>query len=299
MHRRSVLAALAGTGAGCLDGLPDRDRQSPDGTATTEGGREYRITDLSVTTRTERPSVTHVLEPTAFYSADAVERERADEDEPVVVRNVSEIADPAIREAVRTALADDQWRSNDPPDGLAETVRRVDFFTGVSEGDYTHVGLTLYRFHPNRPPPVEFDASVADRTVSEGSTGAIELALSNTGQRTQEVFSGTVPPFGTVFADAADDDGRFLLWRDYEEEGCVTFTDDGIAACAVGKLTELDPGETVSRAYEVLPSSTTTHPEYTAPPGPGRYRITDQFGYSHEHGGPGSTLVAEVSFTLG
>lgn len=118
-----------------------------------------------------------------------------------------------------------EWRSNTLPDGLAETVDRVDFFTGVSQDDiYTHIGVTLYRFQPDRPPAVEFRATVVDSIVSADSPGVIALTLVNTSQSAQQVFSGTVPPFGMVGADAVDAGEEVLLWRNYEQEGCIRFT---------------------------------------------------------------------------
>lgn len=54
----------------------------------------------------------------------------------------------------------------------------------------------------------------------------IELAVANAGSTAQEVFSGTVLPFGPVYAETVDGGEGFLLWRDYEE-GCITIDDGG------------------------------------------------------------------------
>lgn len=252
-----------------------------------------------MTTSTDQPSVKYVLKPMAFYSADAVEREREGSTESIVVMDVTEIEDPDVRHAIETALREDEWRSNTLPDGLAGLVERVDLFTGTPAGDArTHVGIELYRTHPDRPPAIEFDASVTDPWVSPERPGALEFTLTNTGQESQEVFSGTVPPFGLVRATRTTGSGQFLLWRDYGEEGCVNFTDDGVAVCAIGIITELAPGETLSRRYEVLPSTTAHHPDRTVPQGPGPYRIRDKLGYSPGDGAPGSTLSFAVEFTL-
>lgn len=291
MRRRTLLAGLgAGLTAGCLGRVGYRGRPP------SNGDTAYRIVDLETTTSTERPSVRYVLEPSAFYSEDAVERKREREGE-VRVTDVSTL-DPAVREAVEAAIRDGEWRANDLPDGLAEAVERYDFFTGASSGTHTHVGVELYRFDPDAPPAVVFEAAVVDDRTAPGDPGALEFALRNVGDEPREVFSGTVPPFGVVFAEAAGGDGRFLLWRDYEEEGCVGFSDDGIVQCAVGKLTELRPGERIARRYGVLHDSTDVRPEHTRPPGPGAYRVADRVDHSRQHGAPGSTLSFEVRFAL-
>lgn len=260
---------------------------------------EYRVTDLSQSTEADEPSFKYVLEPSAFYSGDAVEREEERTGEELVVEDVSSIEDEAVQEAIETAIRTGHWRSNTLPDGLAATVERVDFFTGVSDDEtHTHVGLTLYRFQPDQPPAVEFDAVVVDDVVSSGSPGMIELALRNGSQSTQQVFSGTVPPFGMVFANALEGDGEFILWRNYEEEGCFTFNDDGWMRCDIGIITKLEPCERISRRYEILPTDTSHQPDYTVPPGPGIYRISDSLGYYEQNGAPETSLSFEVEFTL-
>lgn len=323
VHRRALLAALGTLSAGCLGGGssdPTTTGASGSGTPaettagttsprteapqtadveTPDSDAELELTDVAVSTRTDRPASRYVLEPDAFYSSDAVEREETRTGEQQVVMAVSDVADPAAREAVETAIGDGEWRSDDLPDGLAALVERVDFFTGVgSDGTYTHVGLALYRFDPDAPPAVEFDASVADPYVAPGDPGEVTLALTNASSEPRAVFSGTVPPFGVVTAERATGDGRFLLWRPYEEEGCVFFDGDRWGQCSIGITTELAPGETVSRTYEVLPSATGHHPALTVPPGPGRYRVADSVSHHAQSGAPESELSFEVEFRL-
>ncbi|AFK18295.1 hypothetical protein E6P09_05900 [Haloferax mediterranei ATCC 33500] len=330
MHRRALLAGIGALSAGCLGVSPpransttassaatetpnsttttahptatcDKETETPstESTGETETDAEYTLTDLTESTDIDRPSAKYILEPSAFYSSDAVTEEEERTGEEQVVKDISEIDDEKVRSAIETAIRTGEWRSNTLPDGLADTVGRVDFFTGVSEDEtYTHVGLTLHRTHPDRPPALEFNAAIVDDTVSKDSPGAIALTLTNTSQTTQRVFSGTVPPFGMVYGDATEDEGRFLLWREYEEEGCVNFSERGLAVCSIGKITKLQPCERITRRYEVLPSETTRHPEYTVPPHPGRYRLTDSLDYYETRGGPESTLSFEVEFTL-
>ena len=303
MHRRALLASLGVAAAGCLDSAPSASgttSRSTTGQATTVStDAEYELTDLEVSTSTDRPSFEYVLEPSKFYSAEGVENEETRTGEEQVVKDVSDIENSAVRDAIETAIDDREWRSNELPEGLAELVERVDFFTGVTDGTYTHIGLVLYRLDPDAPPAIEFDASVVDSTVEAGDPGAVELALTNASSTPRHVFSGTVPPFGMVFAEATERNARFLLWRPYEEEGCVNIQDDGgWSRCDIGMIAELEPGETVAREYEVLPSTTTNQPGLTLPPGPGPYRIADSISHSEKRGAPKSELSFEVEFTL-
>lgn len=334
MRRRALLASVAALPTGCLGLSPGStdDTPTPDGTPSSGGSTtatrtpvetcdgptatrtgtpadgvsggsetdgEFRLTDLATSTATDRPSTPYLLEPSAVYSADAVRREEERTGEEQVVRDVSDIEDERVRDAVETAIRDGEWRADILPEGLAETVAEVDFFTGAREGrTATHIGLTLHRLRTDGPPGLAFDARVVDGVVSAEGPGVIELELRNQLRTTQHVESGTVPPFGTVFAEAVDADGRFLLWRDYVDEGCVTFRDEGMMVCSIGVITDLEPCERLTRRYDVLPTGTDRHPEYTAPPGPGTYRISDSVSYREGQRAPGSTLSFEVEFTL-
>ena len=324
MRRRALLASVAALPTGCLGLSPESTdaTSTPDGAGSptttpvetcdeptetpvgrssdgSESDGEFRLTDLATSTSTDGPSTPYLLEPSAVYTADAVRREEERTGEEQVVRDVSEVEDERVRDAVETAIQEGEWWADTLPEGLAETVERVDFFTGAREGrTATHIGLTLHRLRTDGPPGLAFDARVVDSVVAPESPGVVELELRNQLQTTQTISSGTVPPFGMVFANEVEDPERFLLWRDYEEEGCIEFTDDGYLQCDIGVLTDLEPCERLTRRYEVLPTGTDRQPEYTAPPGPGTYRISDSVSYREEQRAPGSTLSFEVEFTL-
>lgn len=146
--------------------------------------------------------------------------------------------------------------------------------------------------------PIEFDAETIDSTVAPADPATLEFSLTNTGHALQEVFSGTVPPFGIVGVDRQEDAGEFLLWRPYTDQGCVTFSEDRIVKCDIGYITDLAPGETISRDYDVLPSTTDHHPDYTVPPGPGRYHTTTDVSYSRGGDAPSQTLSSAIEFSL-
>lgn len=334
MRRRALLATLGTVSAGCLGTSTPKGTsssetetpspstetaaqtpipttsptscESPSKTGTTyaqepPSDTEYEVTQLSVSTSVDQPSFRFILEPAAFYSRDAVAREEERTGEKQTVVDISEIESTEVRNAIETAIQSGTWKSNSLPDGLADTVERVDFVTGVSTGDtYTHIGVELHRLNPNAPPAIEFDARVADPYVSPDSPGSIVFYLKNRSPRTQEVFSGTVPPFGMMHAeyDGGGTASRFLLWRDYEEEGCFSHRGDGWIRCDIGQLTRLKTCESISREYEILPSSTESYPEETVPPRSGEYRTSGSVSYSTGNGSPSSEISFEVSFRL-
>lgn len=266
--------------------------------ARIDPGDELEITDLTVASSTNRPGVKFVLERDTLYSSDGVERRRESSIEEIVVMDVGEIENAAVRDAVETALRTGEWQSNTLPDGLSKIVERVDFFTGISkDGTFTHLGMSLHRLHPERPPAIEFQAAITDRWISPDSPGALELSLNNISQTSQEIFSGIVPPFGLVSA-STDDGSSFLLWRNYVEDGGVSFSEEEYFLDAVGIITTIKPGETVARTYEVLHPTTDKQPEHTVPPKPGRYRYADEVSYNPGDGTPDSRLNFEIEFTL-
>lgn len=338
MRRRALLASVGLLGAGCLDSTgtgPTETTTTTSGGTTTPGRTtdvppteppgngvetcepttptfdrddsvpddvEYVVEAVRTTATYDRPEARYLLESSKFYSADAVEREREDAEEEIVVVDIDDVEDDAVRDAIRTAIEDGEWRSDDPPEGLAETVDRIDFVTGLTENrTHTHVGVELHEFPIDAPPAVTFDAAVADRTVAPGDPGALALWLSNTRETTVTVNSGTVPPFGMLRAERDDGDGgddRFLLWRDYEEEGCFSRTEDGWIRCDIAKAIELAPCDSVVREYELLPSTTEKYMSETHPPAAGTYTVTGEVWNVGRKHGDSSTLTYEVEVDL-
>jgi hypothetical protein len=317
VRRRALLAGLGAVAAGCTSGYRaarDGDRTpggptdastlqncaTPTATPTAAAppaDAEFRLADLAVEYTTDSPDHRYVLEPSAFYSAEAVEREAAEPGPDPVVMAVEELDSPDVRAAVTTAIRAEAWRADELPDGLAETVERVDFFTGASSGTSTHVGLRLYRLHPDRPPAVVPEVRVTDPYVAPDDPGEIAFGLRNRGSEPREVFSGTVPPFGMLHAEAAPGRGRFLLWADYESEGCFSRTDEGWLRCDIGKVTRIEPCERVTRRYEVLPSTTAHYPDLTVPR-PGRYEVAASVSHSTEFGAPSTSLSFTTTFDI-
>ncbi|WP_049899328.1 hypothetical protein [Halococcus agarilyticus] len=328
MHRRALLAGLVGVTAGCAGGRSGGQASSTDqrtttiangsppatdpstrSTATAPGDTPtttpdgdatgYRIENLAVSQETDGPDHRYVLAVRSSYSEAAVEREEERTGRELTVRTIDEVEPEPVREAVETAIQTGEWRADTLPDGLRETLDGVDLFTGFSTDDVaTHRGLRLYEQDPDAPPAVEFGARVLDAAVTPDDPGALELSLTNGGSERQAVFAGTVPPFGAVFVGAVDTDERFLLWRPYEEEGCISFEGNEMRVCAIGRQVTIEPGETVARQYEVLSPTTDTHPSHTAPPSPGTYRYTETFEHTAETGGPESELSCELRFDL-
>lgn len=315
LRRRALLAGVAtavGSLTGCLSNGGDGPRSVTDTTATTTddatttdgtttedpGGSgtvdTYAVRDLSVTTEKIAPTSEYVLDITAVYSAEAVEKEPGEQK----VIDVADIEDERIREAVKEALLSPPLETDSVPEGLDAFVDRYDFVTWEAQtgsGDTaSHWGLELYHLSPDRPPVVQFDANVPDGEVTADDPGAIAFSLENTGDATEKVFSGTVPPFSVLWAEHVDGDGRFLLWRDYADEGCVTVTDDHVERCDIGVETPLEPGARVEKTYKLR-----VDPEATPGDGlaPGRYRVADTLSY-HGEREPSTEVEWTVEFTL-
>lgn len=63
----------------------------------------------------------------------------------------------------------------------------------------THWAIEVFDAHTDRDRALQFDAEVADHTVSPDDPAAIAFAIENVGAQTQKVFSGTVPPFSLLW----------------------------------------------------------------------------------------------------
>lgn len=296
MHRRALLVAVAsGALGGCLStvtpgdtpGSVETTMSDPTSSSRSSNG-QYVVTDYSVTTEKPAPTTKYVLDTTKHYSEDAAREE-------VDASDIADVADlePDVRDAIETAVEGRGWKTDEIPDGLRETLDRYEFFTGIVASDrtHTHFALELYELSPDAPPQVTFDTKLRDADVTADDPGIVEFSVTNDGETTRRIFSGTVPPFGVVRAEATDSDRRFLLWRDYEEEGCVTVEDGRVrAVCDIGKMTPIEPGQTISREYELR----------TGTPGttPGEYEIRGTVSHSAETGGPSEKVEWVASFTL-
>lgn len=210
---------------------------------------EFRVTDFTVSTEKVVPEKPYFVRVTSHFSAEAVERESG----PQQVRDVGDVENPAVREVLEAVLREGEVWRDEIPDGLRELTEAVDFFTWAAGTDpdrtHTHWGVAVYDAHPDRQPVVEFDATLVDDAVAPGDPATVAFSLTNVGDHRQEVFGGTVAPFGVLRAER--DGGRVPLWRDYEREGGVSVTADGLVVDSVGVLTPIEPGETIEKEYDL------------------------------------------------
>lgn len=313
MRRRTVLAtAGAAFLAGCLGSSSGNDSPSTsaDGTTTDAlagsgaSGERFAVSEFEVSTTKVAPTEQYYLRITHVYSTDAVEREEGEQ----TIRDVSAIDDPALRSSVKAILSEGKiWRA-EIPSGLRALTERVDFFTWDANTDpedtATHWGIDVYRARPDREPVVELDAELVDDRVAPDDPGVIAFSLTNTGDHAQEVFSGTVPPFSVLWADASGDDDRALLWRDYTREGCVNFGEvDGEAVmswCAIGITTPIDPGETIEKRYELRPGFDHEALANYGFDAPGRYTVAETLDYhlQGQNQGPSTQVDWTVELDL-
>lgn len=293
MQRRALLATIptALSVVGCIS----TPSTGPDTTTTATSGTDaaFTVTDFAVESEKVEPTYRYLVRITKVYSAEAV----ADEPGDQTVVDVADVSDADVRALLKRVLSEGEVRRDSVPDGLRETTERVDFFTWEATTDpddtASHWAIEVFEADPDAPPELEFDAELTDDTVSTDDPGTVTFSVENVGDARQEIFSGTVPPFGLVWANGPGDD-RYLLWRDYTTEGCVTFDDEGrVVVCDIGKITPIAPGEIIDRAYEIRLEN-----PVGAPLRSGDYVVSETLGYEQEPQGPRTAVEWRVSFRV-
>jgi hypothetical protein len=106
------------------------------------------------------------------------------------------------------------------------------------------------------------------------------------------------------WAEAPGGNDRALLWRDYAEEGGVSFGErDGesvLVTYDVGVTTPIAPGETVEKRYELRPGFDRDALTGYGFDAPGRYVVAETLNY-HRHResqGPSTEVDWSVEFEL-
>lgn len=311
MRRRALLSAVASAAAlaaGCTS-APATDASStttpePTTTGTTERSTvpepspdaDLAISDLSLETAKTAPTKEWYLRIQGVYSTDAVGRHF---DDPTVV-NVADIEDDDVRETVKRILNEGKVWVDEIPDGLQAFVDSTDLVTwggATNPGDTaTHWSLAVYDAHPDRDPVLEFDVDVLDSGIGD-APAALEFAVTNTGDVEQSIYGGAVAPFGIprVHHPGAPDGASFLLWQDYESNDDVGVSDGRVVKNAIGTMTPVAPGETLTRTYTLDP----TKPQCDAI-GPGEWVYEDTLEYSPNGDiqGPGETVEYRLEFTI-
>lgn len=203
-------------------------------------------------------------------------------DGPVI--DVEEM-DAEHREPVREAAATSGLHGvDDPPDGLPAV---------VEEHRYVSVEGTYYAAYADDSSDVdaEFDATLVDDGAGQDSPARLSLQVENTGEERLTVSSGAPGPFGVQYVHPrADPDSRVLLWTDeYEESNHVGTSGRSVTGVNdIGITTEVAPGDTASRTFEMSATDLTT----------GTYELDDSVGLAvGENPGGGSrpyTVVLSV-----
>jgi len=315
MRRRALLATVASAAAtavaaGCTasPATDDTDtttsRQSTTGRPATETrtvpepgpDADLAITELTVETEKTAPTKEWYLRIEGVYSTDAVGRHF---DDPTVV-DVDEIEDDDVRSTVKRILNEGKVWVDEIPDGLREFVDATDLVTWEADTDAndtaTHWSLAVYDAHPDRDPLLDFDVEVVDSGIGE-DPAELEFAATNTAGVVQSIFGGVVRPFGVprVHRPGESDGPTFLLWNDYESIDGVGVSEDRVVMNAIGTMTPVEPGETLTRTYALDPSK----PQCDAI-GPGEWVYEDTLDYSQngELQGPGATVDYRLEFTI-
>lgn len=262
---------------------------------------DFVVSNLNVSTSKTEPTKRYFLRITKVYT-------RSSSGDVQTVRDVSEVVDPAVRATLKDILRSGKIWRDELPERFRDVVQEVDAFKWDAYTDEddraTHWGIGIYRAFPDREPVVEFAAELVDERITPEDPGAITFSLKNTGEQTQTVFSGTVPPFSLLWAETPGQTGRALLWRDYIEEGCVDIYDidrePRMSICDIGKNTPIEPGETLKRTYELRANFDR---EPLAKWGfniPGQYTVDETLTYHREAEvqGPSTHVEWGVEFDL-
>lgn len=132
------------------------------------------------------------------------------------------------------------------PDELADLVASYEY---VRVDDWLY-GPEIEETGPTHL-PLAFEATLVDGSVRPSDPARIDLSISNTGDERIGVSSGAPGPFGVLRADSGDD--GVTLWSDaYDESDHVHTTARSVRAVNdIGIVTELAPGETRRREYQI------------------------------------------------
>lgn len=286
MHRRALLAGVAGLGAtsvGALSAPALPRRVEP----------PFAVTEFSATA--EKAVPTHRF---AVSSVGAYGRERAlEETSPDRIVRV-DVLPPAVARLVRRAIANDTVKLDSLPEGFRETLARYDVFVTDSTDDQNHYGVFLHELDPDAPSPLEFDATLVDGAVTDDDPGVVEFAVRNVGERTQRISTGPTPPFDLLRAEAVRGPRQFLLWTDYEKS---SITADHVAYnhWLILQSVAVPPGERRTHRYELRANTADEEPGPGL--GPGTFRVEDGLSFSDDpfvSTATRSVLAFGVEFTV-
>lgn len=161
---------------------------------------------------------------------------------------VIELADvPAdVRDLVQEGIDRHRMGLDTVPDVLSDLVASYEYV----RADEWFYEPTIGETGPTHL-PVEFEATLVDDSVRPFDPARIDFSITNTGDKGIGVFSGAPGPFGVLSAESNGD--RLTLWSDaYAESDHVRTTGRSVrGANDIGIVTELDPGETRTREYQV------------------------------------------------
>lgn len=249
---------------------------------------DYTISNFTVTTTTVMPTHSYHLRPSAYYSAEAVGDEFTN---PTIV-DIPTIENPEHRETLQTILEEGEIWTDDIPTGLAELIEETDFFTWESGTNdiWTHIGVVLYRRSPDTPSALAITAELKNERVTPESPGVIEFRVTNRSDEERVIMSGPSPPLSVLWAEADSDDRSFLLWGEYASSGHISFRDGELEVNSVGIGTRIEPGETITRTYEIRAG--------TDGVAPGDYVVSETLTSRLAEEPPSEAIEWTVSFSL-
>lgn len=241
----------------------------------------YAISDFSYEALKVQPTGRHLVTTTAVIGEDAFDKYDGD------VVDVSDLP-ASVESALRTAIDEGGDASDTRP---VEVLEYLDGYDYVYCGDCRQLGgkparyaLTHLQQYPDRPPLVEFSATLRDPGITDESPGLVAFTLTNTSEMTVTVFGGQVAPFSLLRAASTDATAHFLLWRD--EFDRLGEKDGDVALDAVRVGTTIPPREQLTRVYSIDPA--------VAGFSPGRYEVDYSLSYHPREYRPKDPLPPEI-----
>jgi hypothetical protein len=114
--------------------------------------------------------------------------------------------------------------------------------------------------------------------------------VTNRSDEERVILSGPSPPLSVLWAEADSDDRSFLLWGEYASSGHISFRDGELEVNSVGIGTRIEPGETITRTYEIRAG--------TDGGAPGDYVISETLTSRLAEEPPSEAIEWTVGFTL-
>ena len=126
-----------------------------------------------------------------------------------------------------------------------------------SDGEQQAFAVENYTVEANNTgEALAFNSSLADARASSDDPAVFEFSVTNTGNETLDLETGVFPPFSVLVAvpegqDSQDTDVDTVLLGRNVYNGSIEYTDGNLVVPDAGRVTQIEPSETITRQYEL------------------------------------------------